>query len=103
MSGVGIGGFAPGYRSDASFDPADERLVESLLFALEALHGEASTLDLARHLDLPMNRIEPVLERMRKANLVHYEVVPNSLLVWRRSRDGIERTSQVARRLARRR
>jgi hypothetical protein len=50
-----------------------------------------------------MNRIEPVLERMRKANLVHYEVVPNSLLVWRRSRDGIERTSQVARRLARRR
>ena len=92
-----------GYRSDGSLGNADERLAESILFALEALRGEGSTFHIARHLDVPMMTIEPVLERMRASGLVKYEVVANSCLVWRRSERGIARANEVARRLTRRR
>ncbi len=103
MSGVGLGNMPANYRSDGSFDPSDQRTVESILFALETFHGEVSTFDLATHLDLPMNFIEPVLERMRRANLVKYEVHPRSTLVWRRTKAGIELAATVAHRLAARR
>jgi transcription initiation factor IIE alpha subunit len=98
MSAVGIGAYPPEYRADESFDPTDERLVEGLLFALETLHGEATTFALASHMNTTMRRIEPVLARMREGGLVKFEVArpgEHDGLVWRRSKAGIERAKTI--------
>lgn len=94
----GIGNMPIDYRSDGSFNPADQRTVESILFALEALHGGASTWALASHMQSTMNRIEPVLDRMRKVGLVKYEVVrpgERDGIEWRRTKAGIEMAAAI--------
>jgi Mn-dependent DtxR family transcriptional regulator len=95
VSAVGLGAYPPDYRSDGSFNVADERIIEAILFALEALHGEATTFALASHMQTTMRSIEPILARMRTAGLVKYEVPPNSTLAWRRTKAGIEMAKAV--------
>jgi hypothetical protein len=88
---VGIGNMPPGYRSDGS--PVDEQecLVDTLLLALGHFNGQATTLELATYLSLPMLAIEPVLAQMRESKLVKYYVGEKSTLLWRRATLGIER------------
>jgi hypothetical protein len=108
MSGaVGIGAYPLGYRADESFNPADEQLIESILFALEALHGEATTFALASHIQSTMRRIEPVLARMHEDGLLKFEVVrpgEHDGIEWRRTKAGISMAAAIeARQRARRR
>ena len=98
MSAVGLGAYPPDYRADGSFNPADERLVESVLFALEALHGVASTWDIGSYLQTSKDRLLPVLERMHKSGLLKFEVArPGEFdgLEWRRTRAGISMAAAI--------
>ena len=103
---VHLGNRRPDFRADSSLDAASEHLVDSVLLALGVLHGAATTMGLARHLDVGAPLLDSVLGAMRAMNLVHYEVVrpgqPDGI-EWRRSLAGIARAESVSRRLAGRR
>ncbi len=106
MSAVGLGAYPADFRFDGSFNPTDERTVESILFALETLHGVASTWDLASHTQASKERLLPVLERMREGGLLKYEVArPGEFdgIEWRRTKAGIEMAKTIEMRQRRRR